>query len=169
MLHKEAEQLVLCAGQFQQDSVFVCLPLQQPDGDAARFQYGFSCAGRICTAKQCIDPRQQYSSPPSSSPMMIFISSSEAVRNRIGTLDVRRTFWQKSKPEPSGRETSSTSRSYFLSDHSTSASASVRAVSSAKPCFLNAKVSPLIFQKEQFSHDSLSFLRFVCPTGSKAL
>ena len=26
-----------------------------------------------------------------------------------------------------------------------------------------------IFQKEQFSHDSLSFLRFVCPTGSKAL
>ena len=59
MLHKEAEQLVLCAGQFQQDSVFVCLPLQQPDGDAARFQYGFSCAGRICTAKQCIDPRQQ--------------------------------------------------------------------------------------------------------------
>ena len=59
MLHKEAEQLILCAGQFQQDSVFVRLPLQQPDGDAARFQYGFSCAGRICTAKQCIDPRQQ--------------------------------------------------------------------------------------------------------------
>ena len=27
----------------------------------------------------------------------------------------------------------------------------------------------IIFQKEQFSHDSLSFLRFVCPTGSKAL
>ena len=129
MLHKEAEQLVLCAGQFQQDSVFVRLSLQQPDGDAARFQYGFSCAGRICTAKQCIDPRQQDTQlerlgqviiPAISSPMMIFISSSEAVRNRIGTLDVRRTFWQKSKPEPSGRETSSTSRSYFLSDHSTS-------------------------------------------------
>ncbi|WP_222706158.1 hypothetical protein, partial [Serratia marcescens] len=27
----------------------------------------------------------------------------------------------------------------------------------------------IIFQKEQFSHDSLSFLRFVCPTGLKAL
>ena len=40
MLHKEAEQLVLCTGQFQQDSIFVRLPLQQPDGDAARFQYG---------------------------------------------------------------------------------------------------------------------------------
>ena len=31
-------------------------------------------------------------------------------------------------------------------------------------------ISGLTFAfKKQFSHDSLSFLRFVCPTGSKAL
>ena len=79
-----------------------------------------------------------------SRPMMMLVSSSDAVRKIIGTFDVRRTLWQNSKPEPSGRDTSSTKRSYFPSAHSASASLSVLALSASKPCFLKAKESPVI-------------------------
>ena len=79
-----------------------------------------------------------------SSPMMMLVSSSEAVRKMIGTFDVNRTFLQNSKPEPSGNDTSRTSRAYFPSAHSVSASPSVLAISSSNPCFLKAKESPLI-------------------------
>ena len=75
--------------------------------------------------------------------MMMFISSSDAVRNRMGTREVRRTVRQKSKPVPSGRETSSTSRSQASLPQRAFASASVRAVVMAKPSLRNAKVSPV--------------------------
>ena len=54
-----------------------------------------------------------------------------AVRKRMGTCEVCRTFWQKLKPEPSARETSGTGRSDGPAAHRVSASARVRAPASA--------------------------------------
>ncbi len=73
----------------------------------------------------------------------MLISSSDAVRKIIGTLEVCRTILQKSKPEPSGRETSRTSRSYRPFGQMLPASFIVLAMSSSNPCFLNARESPL--------------------------
>ena len=53
---------------------------------------------------------------------MILVSSSEAVRKMIGTLETCRTRLQNSKPVPSGRDTSSTNKSYLPSAHNASAS-----------------------------------------------
>ena len=73
---------------------------------------------------------------------MMLVSSSDAVRNITGTLDVHRTLLQKSKPEPSGSDTSSTSRSYFPPAQSASASAIVLAASSVNPSLRKAKLNP---------------------------
>ena len=60
--------------------------------------------------------------------MLFPCSVSEAVRKIMGTWEVCRTFLQNSNPEPSGRETSRTRRSYFPSCHRFSASRTVRAM-----------------------------------------
>ena len=92
-----------------------------------------------------------------SSPMIISVSSSAAVRNIIGTFETLRIFLQISYPEPSGSVTSKITRSYFPFIHNFSASRPVRATSISYPCFLIAKDNPLIKLNSFFYH-SRSFL-----------
>ena len=49
-----------------------------------------------------------------SNPIMMLISSSEAVKNNIGTFENCLTFLHISKPEPSGSVTSNINKSYLL-------------------------------------------------------
>ena len=92
--------------------------------------------------------------------MIISVSSSAAVRNMTGTFDVCRILWQKSKPEPSGSETSKITRSYFPSAHKEFASRMVRAITISYPCFFTAKESPFIRLKSSSSKNNL----FTCHT-----
>ena len=92
-----------------------------------------------------------------SSPMIISVSSSAAVRNIIGTFETLRIFLQISYPEPSGSVTSKITRSYFPFIHNFSASRLVRATSISYPCFLIAKDNPLIKLKSSSTKKCVSF------------
>ena len=93
---------------------------------------------------------------------MMLISSSEAVKNIIGTLETCRTFSQNSKPVPSGNDTSKTSNSYLSSPHNISASFRVLAIVNSYPCFLKAKESPLIKLKSS-SRSSILLMFILLP------
>ena len=107
-----------------------------------------------------------------SKPMIMFISSSAAVKKMMGTLETCRTFLQNSNPVPSGRDTSSTSKSYFPSSHKLSASLRVLATTNSNPCFLNAKESPLIRLKSSSRSNILLMLLLLslfCPAIKRLL
>ena len=76
----------------------------------------------------------------------------------IGAFEVCLIFLQRSKPEPSGSDTSRIAKSYFPFTHNASASPVVRATSISYPCFFTAKESPLIKLRSSSSKNN----RFIC-------
>ena len=90
------------------------------------------------------------------------VISSLAVRMRMGTCEVCRTFWQKLKPEPSARETSGTGRSYGPAAHK-----GVSLGQGAGPCQCvtllfqgkgpSADKADIIFQPGKFCHSGSLF------------